>query len=75
VSLISFGERSRPPPFIPKKSCTHAPFIMKMTEVVTKKRFEKEVSHRSYRPVCSTNDGVGRRGREAALLYNSTSCP
>jgi hypothetical protein len=38
---------------------------MKLTEVVTKKIFEKEVSHESYRPIHLTTGGVG--GEAAAL--------
>lgn len=35
----------------PKKSCTHAPYIMKMIEIVTQKEFNKEMRHEAYRPV------------------------
>ena len=47
----------------PKKSCTHAPYIMKMIEVVTQKEFIKEVSHEPYRPV-RISETAKRRGRK-----------
>jgi hypothetical protein len=34
----------------PLKGCLHAPFIMKMIEVVTQFRFEKGTRHLSYTP-------------------------
>jgi hypothetical protein len=35
----------------PKKSRSHAPYIMKMIEIVTKKELIKEMCHEPYRPV------------------------
>jgi hypothetical protein len=37
----------------PLKGCLHAPFIMKMIEVVTQIYFEKDVRHTRYTPVIS----------------------
>jgi hypothetical protein len=64
----------------PLKGCLHAPFIMKMIEVVTQFQFEKGTRHLSYTPFwIDPNNPTGRlrkapsssRGQAAA----GTSCP
>jgi len=46
-----------------KRSCSHAPYIMKMIEIVTKKQFIKEICHESYKPV-RIDTSAPRRGRK-----------
>ncbi|WVZ60811.1 hypothetical protein U9M48_010787 [Paspalum notatum var. saurae] len=47
----------------PTKSCSHAPYIMRMIEVVAKKRFVKDVPHRSYAPLWIDLSNPSRRSR------------
>jgi hypothetical protein len=53
----------------PLKGCLHAPFIMKMIEVVTQTHFEKPVKQSRYVPywVDSTNPAARRSGLPQGL--------
>jgi len=48
----------------PRKSCTHAPYIMKMIEVVTKKSFNKEMRHEPNKLMKILVDQIKKRGRK-----------
>jgi hypothetical protein len=51
----------------PLKGCLHAPFIMKMIEVVTQTHFEKPVKHSRYVPYwVDSNNPVARTKRAPA---------
>jgi hypothetical protein len=66
----------------PLKGCLHAPFIMKMIEVVTQFRYEKGTRHRSYTPFwIDPNNPAGRlrnapaSSREQVATGTSCSSP
>ena len=53
-----------------KRSCSHAPYIMKMIEIVSKKEFVKEMRHEVYHPVriAETAPRRGRKPRQSEPL-------
>jgi hypothetical protein len=58
----------------PLKGCLHAPYIMKMIEVVTQFRYEKGTRHLSYTPFwIDPNNLVGRLGKAPASSREQTS--
>ena len=55
----------------PLKGCLHAPFIMKMIEVVTQFRYEKGTRHLSYTPFwIDRNNPVGRLRKAPPALVD-----
>jgi hypothetical protein len=57
----------------PLQSCTHAPYLMRMIEVVTKKCFVKTVTHRSYVPLRINPEDPPHRFRKTAKTTSSCS--
>jgi hypothetical protein len=60
--------------FFPLKGCLHAPFIIKMIEVVTQFRYEKGTRHLSYTPFwIDPNNPAGRLRKAPASSREQTS--
>jgi hypothetical protein len=58
----------------PLKGCLHAPFIMKMIEVVTQFRYEKGTRHQSYTPLwIDPNNPAGRLRKAPSSSHAHTS--
>jgi hypothetical protein len=58
----------------PLKGCLHAPFIMKMIEVVTQFRYEKGTRHLSYTPFwIDPNNPVGRLRKAPASSHEQAA--
>jgi hypothetical protein len=49
----------------PLKGCLHAPFIMKMIEVVTQTRFDKPIKHSRYMPYWVGSNNPAARSKRA----------
>jgi hypothetical protein len=61
-------------PFFPLKGCLHAPYIMKMIEVVTQFRYEKGTRHLSYTPFwIDPNNPAGRLRKAPASSREQTT--